>query len=40
MQEKLRKQYEQWISHGLEDKDLVLELDTISKDEDKISDAF
>ena len=40
MQEKLRKQYEQWISHGLEDEDLALELDTISKNEDKLSDAF
>ena len=40
MQEQLRKQYEQWISHGLEDEDLVRELDIISKSEDKISDAF
>ena len=40
MQEKLRKQYEQWLSHELEDEDLVLELDVISKNEDKISDAF
>ena len=40
MQEKVRKQYEQWKSHGLEDEDLVRELDIISKNEDKISDAF
>lgn len=40
MQEEVRKQYEQWVSQSLEDEDLVRELELISKDEDRISDAF
>ena len=33
MQEQVRKQYMQWISHELEDEDLVRELDIISNSE-------